>query len=230
VLQFYRDMTASVPDELMLVAGLIHAPDGSGTKLAAIAAGHCGSPSDGEKAVAPLKGFGTPALDAIGPISYSQLNSMLDAAYPRGALNHWKSTFLSGLTDDAIDRMIECFNRCPSPMSQLLLEHFHGQVSRIGVSDTAFAHRATGYNLVVLSEWADPAMTSQCVEWARDSFTMMAPFAANARYLNYLDTSDEKGDAVAVAYGPNYKRLRELKKKYDPSNFFHMNQNIQPMS
>jgi FAD/FMN-containing dehydrogenase len=228
VLRFYREVTASAPDELMLVAGLIHAGDGSGVKLAAMAAGHCGPLDAGAKVMASIKEFGEPALDALGPMPYCQLNTLLDAAYPRGALNHWKSNFLTQLSDDAIDTMIECFARCPTPMGQLLLEHFHGAVSRVGVGDTAFAHRAAGYNFIALSEWMDPAITDRCVAWARDSFAGMRPFMGTGRYLNYLDASDEKGDAVAAAYGPNYKRLRELKAKYDPDNFFHMNQNIRP--
>jgi FAD/FMN-containing dehydrogenase len=230
VLRFYREVTASASDELMLVAGLIHAGDGSGVKLAAMAAGHCGPLDAGAKVMASIKAFGAPALDAIGPMSYCRLNTLLDAAYPRGALNHWKSSFLAQLSDDAIDTMIECFARCPTPMGQLLLEHFHGAVTRVGVGDTAFAHRAAGYNFVALSEWMDPAITDRCVAWARDSFAGMQPYMGTGRYLNYLDASDEKGDAVAAAYGPNYKRLREVKAKYDPDNFFHMNQNIRPSS
>jgi FAD/FMN-containing dehydrogenase len=229
MLRLYREVTASAPDELMLFAGLIHAADGSGAKLAAMVAGHCGPLEAGAAAVRPIKQFGSPALDAIGPMSYCQLNGMLDAAYPRGALNHWKSSFLARLSDDAIDQIIECFARCPTPMGQLLLEHFHGAVSRIGVGDTAFPHRTVGYNLVVLSEWMDTAITDRCVAWARDSFAAMAPFTAAGRYVNYLDASDETSDAVAAAYGPNYRWLRELKSKYDPDNFFHMNQNIRPL-
>ena len=229
VLRFFRDFTASLPDEFMVVAGLIHAPDGSGTKLAAMVTCHCGSLAAGETAVRPLKQFGSPVMDAIGPVPYCQLNGMLDAAYPKGALNYWKSSFLAQMSDDAIDTMIECFARCPTPMGQLLLEHFHGAVTRVGVSDTAFPHRAAGYNLVVLSEWMASADTDRCIAWARETYATMEPFVASARYVNYLG-DDETGDATAAAYGPNYPRLQELKKKYDPSNFFHMNQNIRPLS
>jgi len=229
VLRFFRDFTASLPDEFMVVAGLIHTPDGSGTKLAAMVTCHCGSLAAGETAVRPLKQFGSPVMDAIGPVPYCQLNGMLDAAYPKGALNYWKSSFLAQMSDDAIDTMIECFARCPTPMGQLLLEHFHGAVTRVGVSDTAFPHRAAGYNLVVLSEWMASADTDRCIAWARETYAAMEPFVASARYVNYLG-DDETGDATAAAYGPNYRRLQELKKKYDPSNFFHMNQNIRPLS
>jgi FAD/FMN-containing dehydrogenase len=229
VLRFFRDFTASLPDEFTVFAGLIHAPDGSGTKLAAIVTCHCSSPAAGETAVRPLKQFGSPVMDAIGPMPYCQLNGMLDAAYPKGALNYWKSSFLAQLSDDAIDTMVECFARCPTPMGQLLLEHFHGAATRVGVRDTAFPHRVDGYNLVILSEWMEPANTDRCIAWARETYAAMDPFFASGRYVNYLG-DDETGDPVAAAYGPNYRRLQELKTKYDPSNFFHMNQNIRPLS
>ncbi|HEX2476632.1 MAG TPA: FAD-binding oxidoreductase [Lacipirellulaceae bacterium] len=229
VLRFFRDFTVSLPDEFTVFAGLIHAPDGSGAKLAAIVTCHCGSLAAGETAVRPLKQFGSPVMDAIGPMPYCQLNGMLDAAYPKGALNYWKSSFLAQLSDDAIDTMIECFARCPTPMGQLLLEHFHGAATRVKVGDTAFPHRADGYNLVVLSEWMEPANTDRCIAWARETYAEMDPFVASGRYVNYLG-DDEPGDPIAAAYGPNYQRLQELKTKYDPSNFFHMNQNIRPLS
>jgi FAD/FMN-containing dehydrogenase len=229
VLRFYRDVTASLPDELTVFAGLIHASDGSGTKLVAIVLCHCGLLDVGEAAARPIKAFGAPLLDGIGPMPYCQLNAMLDAAYPKGALNYWKSNFLAQLSDEAIDTMIECFARCPSPMGQVLLEHLHGAATRVGVSETAFPHRAEGYDLLVLSEWQDPADTDQCIAWARDTYAAMRPFMASGRYVNYLD-HDEAGDPVAAAYGPNYRRLQELKTTYDPHNVFRMNQNIRPLS
>ncbi len=228
VLRFFRDATASLPDEMMVFGGLIHAPDGSGTKLAAIVAGHCGPLEAGEAALRPLKQFGPPAMDAIGPMPYSQLNGMLDAAYPRGALNYWKSSFLKKLSDEAIDTMIDCFQRCPTPMGQLLLEHFHGAATRVPVGETAFPHRADGYNLVAITEWMDPGETERCIAWGRSTYAAMAPFMAPGRYVNYLG-EDDTGDAVtAAAYGPNYRRLQEVKRKYDPGNFFHLNLNIRP--
>jgi hypothetical protein len=175
----------------------------------------------------PLKAFGTPVMDAVGPISYCALNSLLDAAYPRGALNHWKSSFLSQLSDDTIDNLIECFARCPTTMGQLLLEHFHGAACRVGVSDTAFPHRSPGYNLVVLSEWLEPAHTQKCTQWARDSYDALKPWMASGRYVNYLE-DEEGGDLMAAAYGVNYPRLQKIKAKYDPYNILHMNQNILP--
>jgi FAD/FMN-containing dehydrogenase len=229
MLRFFRDCTAALADDHTLFAGLIHAPDGSGTKLAAMVSCHCGSPAAGEAAMRPLKQFGSPVIDALGPMPYCQLNSMLDAGYPKGALNYWKSCFLAQLSDDAIEKMIDCFARCPTPMGQLLLEHFHGAATRVGVSDTAFPLRADGYNFLVLSQCMDRESVDGCTAWVRQTYADMEPFFSAARYVNYLG-DDEAGDPVAAAYGPNYRRLQEVKTKYDPTNFFHMNQNIRPLS
>src|SRR3954470_16533186 len=94
------------------------------------------------RAVQPIKDFGTPAMDAIGPMPYCDINAMLDGGFPRGALNYWKSQFLSGLSDDSIRAMIDCFADCPTPLGALFMEHFHGAVTRIGETDTSFPHRA----------------------------------------------------------------------------------------
>lgn len=227
VLRHYRDITASLPDEFTVFAGLIHAPDGSGTKLVALVLCHCGPLKDGERAARPIKEFGEPALDAIGPMPYAELNGMLDEGYPRGALNYWKSQFLASLSDDAIRTMIDRFESCPTPMGQLLIEHFHGAVTRVGASDTAFPHRQAGYNMVILGEWMEPADNERCIAWTRDCYAAMQPYVGSGRYVNYIE-ADDAGDAIAAAYGPNFRRLREIKAKYDPDNFFHVNQNIRP--
>lgn len=229
MLEFYRNSTRSLADEHTLFATLTHAPDGSGTKVAAMVTCHCGAPADAERAMQPLKQFGPPILDAVGPLPYFQLNSMLDANYPKGALNYWKSNFLAELSDAAIDTMIGCFGRCPTPMGQVLLEHIHGAATRVGAVDTAFPHRKEGYNFLVLAQWMRPSDTSACIAWARETYERMQPFFASGRYVNYLD-DDEVGDPVAAAYGPNYRRLQQIKAKYDPKNFFRMNQNIRPLA
>jgi FAD/FMN-containing dehydrogenase len=229
LLEFYRDKTQSLADEHALFATLTHASDGSGADVAALVTCHCGSPAEAEKAMRPLKQFGSPVLDAVGPMAYCQLNSMLDAGYPRGALNYWKSNFLADLSDAAIGTMIDCFGRCPTPMGQLLIEHIHGAATRVGMSDTAFPHRKEGYNFLVLAQWMQPAETSRCVAWARETYERMQPFFASGRYVNYFD-DDEAGDSVIAAYGPNYRRLQRIKANYDPKNFFRMNQNIRPLA
>ncbi len=198
-------------------------------KLVALVVCHCGPLRASESAARPIKKFGTPVIDTIGPMPYSQVNTMLEAAFPRGALNYWKSNFLSSLTDEAMGTMIDCFARCPTPMGQSLLEHVHGAVTRVGVTDTAFPHRAPGYNLLVLSERLDPKDSDACIEWARDSYAALQPSLGRGRYVNYLG-DDEPPAGVAAAHGPNHRRLQALEAKDDPENFFHMNQNIRPLS
>jgi len=165
----------------------------------------------------------------VGPVPYTQLNGILDAGFPKGGLNYWKSSFLKQLTDEAIDTMIECFAACPTPMGALLLEHFHGAATRVKPGDTAFPHRAVGDNFLVVAQWMDPAMSARCTAWARETYGKMERFFAPGRYMNYLG-DDEVGDPAAAAYGVNYQRLQEIKKKYDPQNFFRMNQNIKPLA
>jgi len=227
VLRYFRDMTQSLPDEVVAFGGLVHAPDGSGMKLAALVVGHFGDLAAGEKAMKPVKAFGPPVMDAVGPIPYNTLNSMLDAGYPTGALNYWKSSFLSELSDAAIDTLVACFAKCPTPMGAILIEHFHGEACRVPVDATAFPHRGIGYNMAILSEWMDPATTKACTAWARETYDAMKPFRSTARYVNYMG-DDEAPDQVAAAYGLNYPRLQKIKAKYDPGNVFHLNQNILP--
>jgi FAD/FMN-containing dehydrogenase len=226
MLRFYRATTQTAPDELTVFGGLVHAPDGSGAKLGAMVVFHPDVES-GMRDVAPIKAFGPPVMDAVGPMSYEQINTMLDAGFPKGALNYWKSSFLSELSDAAIETLVRQFRECPAPMGAILLEHFHGAVTRVNVSDTAFPHRHKGYNLVIIAQWLDSAQTDECIAWARGTYEAMRPFMAEGRYMNYI-ADDETSDVGNAAYGANYARLREIKAKYDPTNLFQLNQNIKP--
>jgi FAD/FMN-containing dehydrogenase len=229
VLRFYRDFTQSLPDDLTAFAGLLHAPDGSGAQIAAIMVCHAGSLEAGAAAVAPVKRFGAPVMDVIGPMPYSAVNTLFDAGFPRGALNYWKSSFLATLADGAIDTMIERFAAAPSPMSGLLLEHFHGAATRVGPTDTAFPHRTVAHNFLAVAEWLEASATQANVAWARDTYAALAPHFASGRYANYLNAEEvTQSGAVSDAFGPNWKRLREVKERIDPDNVFHLNQNIKP--
>jgi FAD binding domain-containing protein/berberine-like enzyme len=227
VLKFFRDTCAKAPDEMMLAAGLLTAPDGSGAKLGGILVCHCGPLADGEAAVKPIKAFGPPAMDHMGPIPYSAQNGLLDGAFPRGALNYWKANFITELSDACIATLVECFERAPSPLCQIVLEHFHGAASRVPVTSTACTMRVTGFNVAIISQWLDPRDTERGTTWARDTHAALRPFLAPMRYVNYLE-NDAEGDPAATVYGPNYARLRQIKAKYDPDNFFHTNVNIRP--
>ena len=227
VLRHFRDLASRADDNLMLVAALITGPDGA-TKLCAIAAGYFGPATQADAALAPIKSFGKPAMDAMGPIPYTQLNTMLDESYPRGARNYWKSRFIDELGDPAIDAIIDAFMRCPSPMGQVVIEHFHGAAARVAPDRTAYALRQSGFNVLLLSQWQGADGDSRGTSWARNSYAALAPLAGSRRYVNYLDNDDTDNPALEAAYGPNLRRLRSIKAKYDPENVFHLNVNVSP--
>jgi FAD/FMN-containing dehydrogenase len=229
VLRFYREFTAAGPDDLTVFAALVHAPDGSGVPLAAFIVCHCGSAAQAAKDIRPLLEFGAPALVQVGPMPYPAMNMILDDGFPRGALNYWKSSFMRTLNDEAIEAMIDRFVACPSPMSGIVIEHFHGAVTRIAPSDTAVPHREPGYNSLIFSVWTDPMRTDDNIAWTRATYAGLEPHFARRRYVNYLG-DDEAQDAIRSAYGPNYARLAEIKRRYDPGNLFRLNQNIEPIA
>jgi len=225
VLRFYRDLTAAAPDELTVVTSLIHSPDGH--PLSALLACHCGSPDEGAAAVQAIKGFGKPAVDRLGPIAYTALNQMLDPSFPKLALNYWKSCFIRELSDEVITVLRGQFARCPSPMSRLILEHFHGAALRRASTDTAFPHRAPGYSVLIIAQWADPTESEANIRWAKETFAALEPLTGDGAYSNYMD-DDEPLSGVKRAFGENFPRLQKLKNRYDPGNIFRYNQNIPP--
>jgi FAD/FMN-containing dehydrogenase len=227
MLRFYRQMSADVPDDLSIFAGLAHAPDGSGLPLALMLVCHSGPRDRAEHEVKPVLDFGAPVVAEVGPMPYPVMNTLLDAGFPKGSLNYWKSTFVRGVTDELIDTMVERFASCPSPMSGILLEHFHGAVTRVGPQDTAVPHRAPGYNLLIPSVWTDPATTDANIAWTRETYAALEPERAEGRWLNYYGDDEDAGQLDA-AYGPNRARLAEVKRRYDPDNVFHINHNLVP--
>jgi FAD/FMN-containing dehydrogenase len=227
LLRFYRDAVADVSDDLTVFAGLVHAPDGSGAKLSALVACHTGDHADAERELEPLTTWGSPSVVEVGPMPYPVMNTLLDAGFPDGSLNYWLSSFTRGLPDELIDVAVERFAAVPSPMTAILLEHFHGAVTRVGATETAVPHRAQGWNLLIPSVWTDPADTEANIAWTRATFAAMRPHLGTGRWLNYLG-DDQAEDAIRAAYGPNYDRLREVKRRYDPDNVFHLNHNIAP--
>jgi hypothetical protein len=223
---FYRQFTKSLPDELTSFAGLVHAPDGSGNKIIANPVCHCGDLTQAESDLKPVREFGPPLLDLIGPMPYPVINTLLDAGFPKGALNYWKSAFFTELSDAAVRTMVEAFEAAPSQMSGMVIEHFHGEVTRIAPTATAFPHRQPGYNLALIGEWLDPSETETNVRWVRETFAALQPYMAPQVYVNYL--GDDESARTRDAYGPNYERLVNLKRRYDPDNRFRLNQNIDP--
>ena len=227
LLRFYRDAVAEASDDLTVFAGLVHAPDGSGAKLAALVVCHAGDPDTAARELAPLLSFGSPVMTQVGRMPYPQMNTLLDAGYPTGSSNYWLSSFTRGLPDALIDTAVERFASVPSTMTTILLEHFHGAVTRVAPTDTAVPHRESGWNLLIPSVWTDPTASEANIRWTRETHAALAPHLAERRWLNYLG-DDQAQDAVQAAYGPNYDRLREIKRRYDPANVFHLNHNIAP--
>jgi FAD/FMN-containing dehydrogenase len=224
VLRFYRERCASLAPEMMLVAGLLTGPDGS--KLVGLVAGHCGDAAAGEAAVRPLKTFGAPVLDAMGPIPYSDLNGLLDPSFPKGAFNYWKANFLTELSDAAIDVLTSAAAAAPTPMCQLVIEHFHGKATEVPVNATACTLRTPGFNAVIIGQWMDRADTDRTIAWVRETYQALGPHFGATRYVNYLAHDDE--NLARSAYGQNYDRLRDVKRTYDPDNVFHINVNVEP--
>jgi FAD/FMN-containing dehydrogenase len=225
-LRFVRDFATGVSDDLGLFAAVLHAPDGSGTPICAVVLCHIGTAEAARRELESLLEFGAPLDAPVGPMPYTVANTLADGGFPKGALNYWKSAFLSELSDEAIDTMVECFADCPSPLTALGFEVFRGAVTRVPVDAMAVPHREPGYNLIVPSIWLDPATTDDNIAWTREAFAAMQPYTAARRYVNYM--ADDEGDLVRTAYGPNYERLVELKTRYDPTNLFRLNQNIPP--
>jgi FAD/FMN-containing dehydrogenase len=225
VLRFYRELVASAPDEVTYYAGLLPTPHGP---VVAIAAAHCGSLKDGERVLEPLKKFGSPAQDLLGPIPYLGQQSLLDDLMTPGLHNYWKADYVRTLTDEVIDLAVESFERTPSHRSLILFIPVNGAAGRVAPDATAFAHRDP--NIVgvgVYALWEDPADTDGNVAWARETWAALQPYASGGVYVNDL-SEDEGEDRVRTAFGSNYDRLAEVKAVYDPDNVFRLNANVRP--
>ncbi len=234
ILQFYRDFISTAPEELTTGVAFLTAPpfpflaqQVHGQPIFAIFAVYAGDLQTGEQVLRPLRNFGQPMADLIQPMPYSAVQVMADDLFPRGALNYWKSNFLTGLDDAAIDTIREYISRVPSPLTVVIIDHYgNGAVQRVGEREMAFPHRTGDFNIVITSQWTDPEDTEKNILWTRELWEAIQPFSTYAAYVNYI--GDEGEDLVKKAYGSNYESLAELKKKYDPTNFFRLNQNIKP--
>jgi FAD/FMN-containing dehydrogenase len=226
LLRFYRDLTRGAPDKLTVFAAMMHAPDG--TPVIAFVLCYNGSADDGERAIAKVRRVATPIAGEVGPMPYSTLQTMLDEGFPHGLQVHWRSEFINTIPDTFIDDAVSAFERVPSPLSAMLLEHFGGAVSRIARDATAFDQRDSEYNLVIVSRWADAGERDRNVAWARETSEMASRYTNGRVYVNYIGAG-EAPERVRAAFGEDkFARLASIKRKYDPTNFFRMNQNIPP--
>jgi FAD/FMN-containing dehydrogenase len=222
LLEAYRDLTREAPDELTSYAAMTAAPDGS--PVAAMAACYAGDPAEGARLLGPVKAaVGEPLADALGPLAYTEQQSRMDEAYPRGEHHYWRSCFLDDLTDEVLDVLVDRASDIQAPPTlELIVEHMGGAISS---GDGAFAHRAARYDVLIAANWTDPADHDRCVAWARDTAAALEPHARGG-YANYQPDAD--GAHVPGVYGDRVARLRALKAEYDPANVFRLNQNVAP--
>jgi FAD/FMN-containing dehydrogenase len=219
VLRFFRDFTLDLPDELTVYAALLHTPDSTSRQVAGIIVCHCGSEEQAARNLQDLEKTG-PTVNAIRRQSYLELNSMLDASFPSGMLNYWKSGFLTEISDDAIEALVAQFRACPSVMTSLVIEHFHGAVTRVPTEATAMAHRKAGYSVLITSQWEESAKTNDNVAWTRETYQAVEMLANGRRYVNYLGEADIAESSGERLYGENATRLEDIRQEYDRRGIF----------
>lgn len=224
-LRFYREFTADQPDALQTWAGILTLPDGN--VVVALIPCYVGSLDEGERAIAPLRRFGSPVADTVAPISYVAMQQLFDPAFPPGRQNYWKSGLADRLADELIEATVEYAQKMPSPHTAFLFAEMHGAYSRVNKTATAYFHRDLQYDAIILSGWTELTDAQRNIDWTRELFGIWEPHLARAAYVN--DLGEEGEDRARSAYGDNYPRLAALKAQYDPSNLFRLNQNIQPM-
>lgn len=235
-LQFYREWTPTMPDELSTAVAFLTAPPEPfipkelvGTPMIALALCYAGPAKDGEQAVKPLRTFTPPTIDLIGLHPYLGLQTMFDATAPKGIHAYWKTENLNDLSDDAIDILVEhsAKMRSLSPFAAVHLHHWGGAINRLNKDATAFSHRNARYVLNIIGLWTENENADKHVGWTRNFSHSMQPFSTGKAYLNFLGNEGET--RVKAAYDETkYNRLVILKNKFDPTNLFQLNQNIKP--
>ena len=223
---FYREFAAELPDELSTQAAFLHAPDGSGTKLCAIAVCHAGDDADRAEAdIRPLRQFGSPVADMLQRMPFP-VNTGADWLLPAGALGYWKSAFFSELSDPAVGVMTKAFEQAPSELCVLGVEDFHGAVTRVAPDSHGLPAQGARLQPPVHLPMDRPGPDRHGHGVGARNLRRAVSFMADRSYTNYLSADDH--DRVRQAYGPNYERLVELKRRYDPDNLFRLNHNIDP--
>lgn len=223
-LKFYYEFSSTAPDEVSADAVLLTAPDGA--KMLAISACYVGPIDEGERALKALRTSSRPTVDQIAPIAYTELQASADGLFLGGRRYYWKAQFLREIEDAAIDILVDGFATVPSAMSLAVLQQVGGAIGRVPGDATAYANRDAAYDCFPISVWQNPADGERNISWVRELWSALRPFSTGGVYVNNLGHEGE--DRVQAAYGSNYKRLVAVKTRYDPTNFFRLNQNIQP--
>jgi FAD/FMN-containing dehydrogenase len=235
ILPAWRDYMATAPEELSALAILWNVPAGEpfppehhGKPVCIVAAAYSGPVDEGEKIVQPLRELAEPLVDVSGPWPWVGLQSGFDALFPNGEYRYWKSRSLAELTGDAVDEIADWASRRPTQLTDVVIWHHGGAMSRVGETDTAYGGRDAGFLVTGEVNWQDPAQNDECLAWGREFWDAMGKHSTGGLYLNFPGLGEEKDELVRAGYGVNYDRLAQLKAQYDPENLFRMNLNIAP--
>jgi len=233
ILTKYRQFVNSAPEELNVWMVLRQAPPlpflpktVHGKEVVVLPVFYSGAAAEAEKLIAPLRTFGTALGEHIGAQPYVQWQKAFDPLLTPGARNYWKSHNFTELADGALNSIIEFAGKLPSPQCEIFIGLIAGAANRIAADAMAYGHRDARFVLNVHGRWDEATDDQKCIGWAREFFKASAPYASGGAYINFMTA--EEGDRVAAAYGYNYERLVEIKRRYDPENVFHLNQNIKP--
>jgi FAD/FMN-containing dehydrogenase len=233
MLRFYRDFIKTAPEELGAFPAFQIAPplpfipeDRHGDTLFLVVAAWAGPLAEGERAIKPIRDVAPIVAEFVGPMPYPALNSAFDGLVPAGLQHYWKASFVKELSDENITAHLEHGPRIPTMNSAVHIYPIDGAVHRVASDATAFGYRDAGFATVLAGMWPDAADNAANIKWVRDYYAATAPSSEKGGYVNFLASDDQ--DNVRANYGGNYDRLVDVKRKYDPGNLFHMNQNISP--
>ncbi|MGX4643911.1 FAD-binding oxidoreductase [Massilia sp. SYSU DXS3249] len=233
LLRRYRDYVEALDDQISVWAVLrkapplpFLAPEVHGTGIVALAFFSPQPLEEVQDAIASVRGFGEPLGEHIGAVPYAAWQQVFDPLLIPPARNYWKSHNFNRLSDDAIDVVIDYAGKLPSEQSEIFLGLIGGAANTHAPDEAAYPHRDALYAMNVHTRWQEPLDDAKCLAWAREFFRAAAPHAAGSVYINFLN--EDEVDRIAEAYGPNYRRLKEIKARYDPDNLFRSNQNIRP--
>ncbi|HBC3498403.1 MULTISPECIES: FAD-binding oxidoreductase [Vibrio] len=233
VITQFAKFTESAPEELSVWMVSRKAPplpflpeSVHGKEVVVLAICYAGNPSEGEKLIEPLRDFGDAHGEHVGVQPFAAWQQAFDPLLTPGARNYWKSHNFNSLSEGVIDAAIEYAGKLPSPQCEIFIASLGCAASRPEPESMAYSSRDANYVLNVHGRWDSAEDDQACIAWARDFFAKTKPYASGGAYINFL-TQDE-AERTESAYGPTYVRLQQIKKKYDPTNLFKMNQNIKP--
>jgi FAD/FMN-containing dehydrogenase len=233
VIQWYREISLTLPEEMYGFFAFLKVypappfPEELHRKtMCGIVWAYCGPLEKIEDAFRPVREFRTPKFELMGSMSYPALQSMFDALYPPGLQWYWRGDFLAQIPDEAIEEHLKFGEQLPTLHSTMHFYPVDGAVSRVGRHDTAFSYRDAKWSMVMVGVDPDPANTEKITTWTKDYWAAVHSYSLGGAYVNFM--MDEGIDRIKATYRDNYPRLVEIKRKYDPNNFFHINQNIRP--